>query len=122
MPRRIIRFPLLTLGLWFAVAMTAMPTGAWAAQCNEECATTSDCVSTCPVCIGTCVSCYELGNATACLSADTGGNSNCQWDGQNCKSLTDVPTLPNRHLWLWMLLPLLVLVVITVQVRRRIAR
>ena len=109
---------LLWCGLFF---FTAMDRVAYSATCNETCSTTSDCDSTCPVCIGVCVSCYELGNASSCLDAGTGGSTNCQWDGQNCKAITDVPTMP-KGLWLILLVPLAFAILYMLRIRKKVLR
>jgi hypothetical protein len=78
---------------------------ALAAQCNEACLTTSDCSdSSCAVCIGSCVTCYAIGESTTCLSTENGGSTNCKWDGRNCKALTDTPEMPSPFRYLFLLL------------------
>lgn len=80
------------------------PMASLAATCNEECNTPSDCDSSCPICIGSCVSCFEIQTQNACTDTGLGGDVNCQWDGQKCKPLSDVPSMP-RGWWISLLIP-----------------
>lgn len=66
----------------------------FAASCNQVCATSADCTSGgCNVCIGFCVSCADLGNATDCAEVGTGASESCIWNGAIC-----VPEIPRGFL------------------------
>lgn len=78
-------------------------------DCNEECLTPSDCTATsCPVCLGSCIACAELGNHGACTDSMTGADVNCVWTGSRCKSVLEIPEMPAR-LWTLLFIPLALL-------------
>src|SRR4051794_799244 len=70
---------------------------------NQPCTSASDCNTAAPICIGVCVTCYDLGDSATCLESATGGSANCQWDGRTCKRLTDLPALPSPRGWIYLL-------------------
>lgn len=79
------------------VAFLLFSQAIFANACNEVCSTTSDCTdAACNICVGFCVSCYALGDSASCADAGTGASTNCQWDGRNCKHITDVPEMSSH--------------------------
>lgn len=105
--------------LWISAALffalnAVVPSTALAATCNEECNTPSDCDTSCPICIGSCVSCFEIQTQNACLDTGLGGDVNCRWDGQKCKPLSDLPAMP-RGWWIFMLIPFTLAVAWTIK-------
>jgi len=66
-------------------------------MCNESCADASDCSEAgCPVCLGTCVSCRELGDSGSCADTGTGASDHCFWSAGECLDVADVPELPGQ--------------------------
>ncbi len=80
---------LLNLAIW------QLPSSA-ASFCNEACDSAADCQDpACPLCIGTCVTCYELGDALSCSDPTTGASTACFWLGSDCSDIAAVPEVPD---------------------------
>lgn len=60
------------------------PAWGFAAACNQACLSSTDCTAGCNVCIGFCVACADLADATACADTATGADLYCGWTGVAC--------------------------------------
>ena len=106
------------LALFLLFLVSASPL--LAANCDQECASASDCAeSTCPVCIGHCVSCHVLSNQTACTDASTGADTACSWLAAENRCIYPGELPEVNHLWRNILFLVLTVPIVFFGLRRR---
>lgn len=83
-------------------------TPCFGAFCGEACNSTTDCsVDGCYVCIGHCVGCHALADATSCADTSSGADLYCTWKTaeQRCAYIGELPEIPARsRWWVWIAL------------------